>query len=107
MHLPLVCPLPLGGKKRKLSRKVWIDYFLRDRLGMRTRDIDRLLGEFEAAMSDWTAMICRSFLSEPLRQDYLVLLNARMNRLSLSPACRWTRFLQCIMENRFCLHADP
>jgi len=75
--------LPLGGKKTKLSHKLWVDYFMSDRLQLRPTDIGRILADFESGMVSWVSLIVRSHLSEGAKQDYVLLVGERMKRLGL------------------------
>lgn len=73
--------LPLMGKKRKLTRAAWIDYFCRERLSLNARQVDALLGDLLAAIPAWHGLIGRSFLSLARRMAYRELLDARCRRL--------------------------
>ncbi len=62
--------LPLKGRKKKLSRKEWIDYLARDRLGLNDKTIDGILTGFRSVLHDWTKLIDRSFLTDHQKELY-------------------------------------
>ncbi len=62
--------LTLKGKKRKLTRNLWIDYFATDRLHLNAKIIEEELGRFSAASELWRDLINKSFLS-PEGKDIL------------------------------------
>jgi serine/threonine-protein kinase HipA len=75
--------LPLKGKKRNLSRKLWLDYYCRERLGLSETITSQLLNELRAAIPAWRELIGRSFLSPPKKQAYAELVEERVERLGL------------------------
>jgi serine/threonine-protein kinase HipA len=76
--------LPLNGKKSKLTGKLWLDYFCRQRLGLSATIIDDILAGLAAAIPDWQRLIERCYLSAPKKAAYLDLLDERLNRLDLA-----------------------
>ena len=73
--------LPLRGRKRKLNRADWIDYFCRERLGLPEAILAGILLVLCDGLPAWTRTVRRSFLS-PIRQDrYLEILEERHHRL--------------------------
>ncbi|MEX0326267.1 MAG: HipA domain-containing protein [Puniceicoccaceae bacterium] len=76
--------LPLKGKKKSLNRKLWIDYYCHDRLGLSRDQVDRILADLSAAINEWKDMIDRSYLSSRAKQDYLEILLKRSAVLGLS-----------------------
>jgi serine/threonine-protein kinase HipA len=68
--------LPLKGKKKQLSRKLWIDYYCREQLGLREKQI-------QSAVSTWDQLIEASFLSSPKKAQYHEILNERCRRLGI------------------------
>jgi serine/threonine-protein kinase HipA len=73
--------LPLRGRKRKLTRADWIDYFCRERLQIPEAILSGMLADLRRGLPEWKSIIRRSFLS-PLRQDrYLEILQDRHQRL--------------------------
>ena len=77
--------LPLNGKKKNLTRKLWLDYFCTERLGLPDRQVDAILGDFQEARPKWHGMIDRSHLPEAKKEPYHELLNERSQRLELGP----------------------
>ena len=55
--------LPLKGKKRKLTRDIWINYFGMERLGLSVKVIDEELGRFSDSFDMWGSLISSSFLA--------------------------------------------
>jgi len=76
--------LPLAGKKKKLSRTLWLDYFARDRLKMSPRSIDIMMQDFANAIPKWHEMLHRCHLSDKAKTTYLSLLTTRLERLNLT-----------------------
>jgi serine/threonine-protein kinase HipA len=76
--------LTLKGKKRKLTRKDWIDYFGGERLALPRKIIDRTLRELSEAGTPWRSRIEESFLPAHQKELYTGLLIERSDRLALS-----------------------
>ncbi len=76
--------LSLHGKKRKLTRKDFIDYLAFERLQLNERSIESVLNDIRAAKQKWYALIQKSFLSEQGKVAYRALLDERWARLALS-----------------------
>jgi serine/threonine-protein kinase HipA len=70
--------LPLMGKKKNLTRKLWVDYFCRERLGLSDPLISKLLSELAAAIPEWTRMLDSCFLSKARQENYRTLLEQRL-----------------------------
>ncbi|MBF0529934.1 MAG: HipA domain-containing protein [Deltaproteobacteria bacterium] len=75
--------LPLNGKKRNLTRKDFIEYFAKERLELTSKVIDGILTQISNAWTEWERLIGISFLSDSLREKYLVLLSSRRRVLGL------------------------
>lgn len=75
--------LPLGEKKRNLSRALLIEYFGKDRLKLTDPVIKDLLTMFSSGFKAWDKMIGNSFLSDPMKAKYLDLLSERRKVLEL------------------------
>ena len=69
--------LPLRGRKRKLTRADWIDYFCRERLGLPETILAGMLADLRDGLPQWEAIIRRSFLSPPRQNRYLEILQDR------------------------------
>lgn len=76
--------LPVKGKKNNLNRKLWIDYYCHDRLGLNASQIDRILGDLNSAVVEGKGLIQRSFLSDSAKRDYLDILLQRSSALGLA-----------------------
>jgi serine/threonine-protein kinase HipA len=75
--------LPLKGKKKNLTRKLWIDYYCRERLGLSETITSQLLNELRAAIPAWRELIGHSHLSPPKKQAYGELVDERAASLGL------------------------
>jgi len=75
--------LPLKGKKNNLTRKLWLDYYCRERLGLSETAISRILADLRIGVPAWRELIARSFLSAPKREAYAELVEERAGRLGL------------------------
>ena len=76
--------LPLNGKKKKLTRELWMDGYLRERLKLQDKQTQTILRDFESALTVWNELINRSFLTKPKQEAYRQLLNERVGRLELN-----------------------
>lgn len=75
--------LTLKGKKRKLTRKDWIDYFGADRLLLPPKIIDKVLHELSEASAAWLSCVEASFLPADQKELYTKLLTERFARLAI------------------------
>jgi len=75
--------LPLKGKKRNLTREIWIDYFARERLGLNPKVISEELDRFSGSFDKWHELINISFLSPSSRKLLKDLVNLRSGILSI------------------------
>lgn len=75
--------LPLYGRKKKLTRKLWIDGFCRERLKLQDRQTETILRDFESALPNWNELIQRSYLSQRRQEAYRQIMNTRLERLGL------------------------
>lgn len=73
--------LPLRGRKRKLTRSDWVDYFCHERLALPGAIVDGILSDLRDGLGTWTEMIRRSRLSAARQQGYLEILRERHGRL--------------------------
>jgi len=73
--------LLLGGKKRNLSRSLFIEYFARERLGLTETVVRDVLRELSLAFPLWDKTVQRSFLSDPMKHQYVALLSSRRKAL--------------------------
>ncbi len=75
--------LPVAGKKKKLTRKVLVDYFGKDRCGLTEKVIASILEDFNAAKKSWFSLLDECFLSNDMRETYTSLLENRLKILSI------------------------
>jgi serine/threonine-protein kinase HipA len=75
--------LPLQGKKRKLTKELWLDYFCKERLKLNESQIEKIIKELQKAMPAFNELIRQSLLSEDRQAGYRTILHARAKRLGL------------------------
>ena len=73
--------LPIKGEKRGLTRKIIVDYFGSERLGLNDRMIIKTLKEMNTSIPIWYDLIEKSFLPEDLKMAYRDILDERISRL--------------------------
>ncbi len=73
--------LPLNGKKNKLTRQDFVDYYALERLGLTERVVGRMLAEFAAVRNAMAELIGISFLSAAKKEQYLQILKERYARI--------------------------
>ena len=76
--------LPLQGKKRRLDRENWIDYYAVERLGLTSRVIDRVRDDLVRAAPVWRERINNSYLPLDHRKHYTGLLGERFATLGFT-----------------------
>lgn len=76
--------LPLGGKRKHLTRKLWVDYFCKERLGLSDSQIDVILSQLSSSRAEWEALIGRSYLSDAAKDRYQDILAKRCASLKLA-----------------------
>ena len=69
--------LPLMGKKRNLTRKMLVDYWGTERLGLNEKTLHNVLSDLERAIHECRELIEKSFLSENMRDKYRKLFTER------------------------------
>ena len=75
--------LPLRGKKRKLNKELWLNYFCKERLQLTEVQIDSVVRDLKEALPVWDRLIGQSFLSEERQLGYRTILYERANRLGI------------------------
>ena len=75
--------LPLNGKKSRLTRKDFFDYFGRDGLRINDRILGDVIARFQAAFPTWADLLERSFLSAASKQRYVAVIKERRERVVL------------------------
>ncbi len=73
--------LPVGGKKRNLTRSLLVDYFGKTRLGLPDPVLNDELAGFRNAIDGWTRVIGTSFLSEQGKKSYAAVLQERAEKI--------------------------
>jgi serine/threonine-protein kinase HipA len=76
--------LPLNGKKNKLRREDFLDYYAKERLGLTEKSISRTIRDLESAYPLWLELLGRSFLSDKRKALYRSLLDRRAGTLGMS-----------------------
>ncbi len=75
--------LPIRGKKSKLTRSDFsdfFDYFGSERLGLSEQVLEKEFVRFEKARESWQELLIKSFLSEKMKDRYRELTLARWER---------------------------
>lgn len=75
--------LPLHGKK-KLTKKLWLNYFCQERLKLTDSQVAIIVQDFKEVLPTYSELIGRSFLSEERKSKYREILFARAKRLGIS-----------------------
>lgn len=75
--------LSLKGKKKKLDRKILIDYLAKERLSLSNKLIEKTLIELKDAFPIWFELIKKSFLDQDKKDAYAELLETRIGILEL------------------------
>lgn len=75
--------LPIRGKKSRLTRSDFIDYYGREWLGLSEKVLQEELLRFEKAIPSWLELISKSFLSQKMQESYQGLVKDRWVRLSV------------------------
>jgi len=75
--------LPLDRRKKKLTQKLWLDYFCKERLKLSEAQIGRIIQELKDAMPVLEGLIRQSLLSEQLQLGYRKILHDRTERLGI------------------------
>ena len=75
--------LPLRGKKRKLNKELWLNYFCKECLQLSEGQIDSVVKDLKEALPEWDRLIGQSFLSVECQMGYRTILYERANRLGI------------------------
>ncbi|CAB1085458.1 FIG00760960: hypothetical protein [Olavius algarvensis Delta 1 endosymbiont] len=76
--------LPLRGKKNKLKKDDFREYFAKERLELTQKSIDQTVNRIVNVFPKWTDLIQKCFLSNSMKTKYLELLNVRFSKLDLA-----------------------
>lgn len=80
---PVEIALPLGGKQKNLTRKLLVDHWGRERLGLNDATISDVMNTFTRSFPSWSNLIQRSFLSLDMQKLYEDLLAKRRSTLGI------------------------
>lgn len=75
--------LAIKGRKRNMTRSLWIDYFAGERLGLNAHIVADCLQELGAAQQGWQELLDVCFLSDGQKRLYRELLEKRCELLCL------------------------
>jgi serine/threonine-protein kinase HipA len=75
--------LPLKGKKKKLTRNLFINYFGKERCELTDKSIEKVLETISLSVPIWKELIEYSFLSQEMREKYQTLLETRLHILGI------------------------
>ncbi len=73
--------LPLNGKKNKLNKKLFVEYYGYERLSLNKSIVINILTSLESVLPQWFELLKISFLSPGLKQKYEHLLKERIKRI--------------------------
>lgn len=73
--------LPLNGKKRKLTKKDFVDYYAQQKLGLNKQIIEQILSSIKDSLREWKPWINKSFLTAELKENYIKVVQERALRL--------------------------
>ena len=75
--------LPLKGKKKQVTRNIFVDYFGMERCELTAKSIEKVLEMFSSSVPKWKESINISFLSKEMKGKYHELLDERLNVLKI------------------------
>lgn len=75
--------LPLNGKKNKLRKDDFFEYFAKKRLELTQKSIIQTVRRISEAYPKWIDLIQKSFLSAEMKERYIELLSSRYHLLEL------------------------
>lgn len=81
LRSPEELALPLHGKKSRLTRSDFVNYFGKERLKLPQSVIDQEISSLTASFPAWERLIQTSFLTTKMREKYLILFRERRGRL--------------------------
>lgn len=73
--------LPLHGKRTRLTRKDFVDYFAKERLKLNDKIISEVFETFEQALPAMLELLDRSFLCKASKEAYKALLQERWEKV--------------------------
>lgn len=75
--------LPIRGRKKKLSRSLFIEYYAMERLQLKEKVINSVLEEILTGMNQWKELLDHSFLSGKMKERYRKLIDKRQEVLKI------------------------
>ena len=72
--------LPLKGKKNKLNRKIFVEYWGKERLGLNDQLLNQTLYTINGNFEIWTELINKCFLSKEMKEKYIALLDEKRGK---------------------------
>lgn len=72
--------LPLNGKKQNLKTQDFVNYFAKQQLQLPEKVILNVIEEIKQTLPKWETLLRNSFLSKPMQDKYLMLLENRAQR---------------------------
>ena len=69
--------LPLSGEKKNLTRKIFMEYFGKERLGLQPKVVESILEDFHETIPQWTDLLEISFLSSAMKKKYFKIIEER------------------------------
>jgi len=76
--------LPLHGKKNRLNKDDFYEYFAKERLELTPKTIDQTVNRIVNVFPKWTDLIHKCFLSDSMKTQYIDLLSERFSKLDLT-----------------------
>lgn len=73
--------LTLNGKKHKLKVEDFVEVYGKERLGLNTSTINRILQKIQEIQPQWMNLIDRSFLSNVQKEGYRAIITERLGRI--------------------------
>ena len=76
-------PLPIAGKKKKLTGKILVDYFGKELCGLTDKVIESTLVNLKVAKPSFFSLLDACFLSAEFKEKYQLLLDKRLKIIGL------------------------
>ncbi|MFH1877878.1 MAG: HipA domain-containing protein [Candidatus Omnitrophota bacterium] len=73
--------LPLNGRKTKLHRKDFMEYFACEKMGLNRNTAEDVLAQIKQSYDTWRKLIGISFLSDGMKNKYSRIIEERLSRL--------------------------
>jgi hypothetical protein len=76
--------LPLQGKKRGLTRNIWVEHFAKERLALPDKIVGKVLSDIRSAVPLWKTCLAESFLPPEHQTLYARLPDQRLAVLGIA-----------------------